>query len=150
MYQAQPSITDGLSQQQLLQLMMLADRFEVPKVQAAVAAAFAAFPNEQLEWDIAMQILNLPPSCAQQPEFSELQELAAQLLLQQLGDLEEVWSEEQLLQQLLQLPYAAMKQLLQHPDMCVAAENTVVYTIERWYDARSPERQSRTSSSCGS
>ncbi|WIA41233.1 hypothetical protein OEZ86_004846 [Tetradesmus obliquus] len=31
MYQAQPTITDGLSQLQLLQLMLLADRFGVPK-----------------------------------------------------------------------------------------------------------------------
>ncbi|WIA20949.1 hypothetical protein OEZ85_005288 [Tetradesmus obliquus] len=33
MYQAQPTITDGLSQLQLLQLMLLADRFGVPKGQ---------------------------------------------------------------------------------------------------------------------
>lgn len=141
MYQARPSITDGLSQQQLLQLMMLADRFEVPKVTPAVAAAFAAVPEEHLEWNVALQILSLPPSCTQQPDFLVLQGLAMQQLLLQLGDLEEVWAQEQLQQLLLRLSFDALHQLLQHSDMRVANENTVVYTIERWYDAQDEQHQ---------
>jgi hypothetical protein len=49
MYQAQPTIAGNLSQQQLLELMLLADRFEVPKVLAAAAAALVAVPADQLD-----------------------------------------------------------------------------------------------------
>jgi hypothetical protein len=141
MYQARPSITAGLSQQQLLQLMLLADRFGVPKVlaAAAAAAAFAAIPAKQLEWDIAVQLLHLPPNCAQQPDFQAVQQLAVQLAQQRLGDLEQVWafsSSEPLQQLLLSLPFEGLKQLLQHDKTCVETENTVVYTIERWWGAQ--------------
>lgn len=135
MYQKQPTITEELSHEQLLQLMLLADRFEVPKVQAAVAAAFSTVQPQQLEWQTALQLLDLPPSCAQQAEFKAVQQLAVQRLQQQLGDLEEVWADEQKQQQLLSLPFSALLQLLQHADTCVASENTVVYTIEKWCTA---------------
>jgi hypothetical protein len=113
-YQKQPTITEGLSHEQLLQLMLLADRFEVPKVQAAVATAFSGVQPQQLEWQTSLQLLDLPPSCSQQPEFKAVQQLAVQRLQQQLGDLEEVWADEQLQQQLLGLPFTAILQLLQH------------------------------------
>jgi hypothetical protein len=135
-YQKQPTITEGLSHEQLLQLMLLADRFEVPKMQAAVATAFSAVQPQQLEWETALQLLDLPPSCAQQEEFKAVQQLAVQRLQQQLGDLEKVWANEQLQQQLLGLPFAALLQLLQHADTRVATENTVVYTIEAWYKGK--------------
>uniref|UniRef100_A0A383W349 BACK domain-containing protein n=1 Tax=Tetradesmus obliquus TaxID=3088 RepID=A0A383W349_TETOB len=142
MYQKQPSIAQDLNHEQLLQLMLLADRFEVPKVQAAVAAAFSAVQPQQLEWQTALQLLDLPPSCAQQAEFKAVQQLAVQRLQQQLGDLEEVWADEQLQQQLLGLSFNALLQLLQHADTRVATENTVVYTITEWYEARAEDDQS--------
>jgi hypothetical protein len=137
-YQKEPTITEGLSHEQLLQLMLIADRFEVPKVQAGVAAAFSTVEPQELQWDTALQLLDLPPSCAQQPDFKAVQQKAVQRLQQQLGDLEEVWADEQLqLQQLLlRLPFSALLQLLQHAETRVATENTVVYTIERWYEAQ--------------
>jgi hypothetical protein len=141
MYQARPSITAGLSQQQLLQLMLLADRFGVPKVQAAAAAAFAAVPVQELHWDTAVQLLQLPSSCVQQPEFKAVQQLAVQRLQQQLGDLEAVWARSVLQQQLLSLPFEVLKQLLQHGSTRVATENTVVYTIGRWWGAQDEAAQ---------
>jgi hypothetical protein len=140
-YQKQPTITEGLSHEQLLQLMLLADRFEVPKVQAAVATAFSGVQPQQLEWQTSLQLLDLPPSCSQQPEFKAVQQLAVQRLQQQLGDLEEVWADKQLQQQLLSLPFPALLQLLQHADTRVATENTVVYTIEEWYSAQAATAQ---------
>jgi hypothetical protein len=119
--------------------MLLADRFEVRKVQAAVATAFSAVQPQQLEWETTIQLLDLPSSCAEQEEFRAVQQLAVQRLQQQLGDLEEVWADQQLQQQLLALPFAALLQLLQllqHTDTRVATENTVVYTIEEWYRAQ--------------
>jgi hypothetical protein len=116
--------------------MLLADRFEVPKVQAVAAAAFSRVELQQLQWNTALQLLDLPPSCAQQPEFKAVQQVAVQRLQQQLGDLEEVWADKQLQQLLLRLPFSALLQLLQHAETRVATENTVVYTIERWYEAQ--------------
>uniref|UniRef100_A0A383W8E4 BACK domain-containing protein n=1 Tax=Tetradesmus obliquus TaxID=3088 RepID=A0A383W8E4_TETOB len=136
MYQAQPTTTDGLSQLQLLQLMLLADHFDVPKVQAAVAAALSTVDVQQLDWDAAVQLLQLPPSCAQQPEFEAVRRLAVQRVQQQLGDLEEVWADPARQQLLLALPFEALRQLLQDDTTCVATENTVVYTIERWWGAQ--------------
>jgi hypothetical protein len=130
MYQAEPTITDSLSQAQLLQLMLLADCFGCPKVVAVATAAFSAVTVQRLEWDTALQLLCLPRSCAQQQEFKALQVTAVKRLQQQLGDLEQVWADDELQQQLLALPYEVLLQLLQVT--CVASENTVVYTIERW------------------
>jgi hypothetical protein len=64
-----------------------------------------------------------------------------QKLQQQLGDLDEVWASDTLQQQLLALPYKVLKQLLQHEGTRVATENTVVYTIEQWYEAQQEQKQ---------
>jgi hypothetical protein len=133
MYQAQPTITKELSHSQLLQLLLLADRFEVPKVQAAVLGAFSAVTAAQLEYQTAQDLLCLPASCAQQQGVAAVQRLAVQRLQQDLGDLEVNWNSEQLQQQLLQLPFQALLQLLQHDGTKAASENTVVYTVQRWY-----------------
>jgi hypothetical protein len=63
MYQAQPTFTDDLSQQQMLQLLMLADRFEVPKVMAAVLSAFRSLPEQDLEWETAASWLPTAARC---------------------------------------------------------------------------------------
>lgn len=62
--------------------------------------------------------------------------VAVDKLHDELGHLELVWADEQLTQQLLALPAAALKQLLQHDDTRVASENTVAYTVQRWYEAQ--------------
>eukprot|EP00878_Enallax_costatus_P030252 GHUV01032921.1.p1 GENE.GHUV01032921.1~~GHUV01032921.1.p1 ORF type:complete len:449 (+),score=143.81 GHUV01032921.1:362-1708(+) len=132
MYQKQPDLSD-LSQDQQLQLLLLADRFGVPKLQAAAATALKALSVDQLQWDTAIALLQLPDSCAQQEDCKQLCEPAVRKLLQQLGDLEQVWADEQLQQLLLALPHAALLRLLQHDDTRVASEATVVYTIEQWW-----------------
>lgn len=89
MYQKAPSLSD-FSHEQLLQLLMLADRFGVPKVQAAVLDVFKAVPVDQLEWETALALLDLPASCAEQESCKEVCHMGAKRLLQKLGDLEEV------------------------------------------------------------
>jgi hypothetical protein len=143
MYQRHVTVTSDLTQQQLLHLMLLADRYEVPRVMAATAAAFAqhATPPHQLEWSITLQLLDLPPSCAGQPAFEPVQQLAVARLQQVLGNLEEVWVKQHRLGALLvRLPFNGILQLLQHPRTRVSSENTVVYTIKRWYLAQLARR----------
>jgi hypothetical protein len=115
--------------------MLPADRFGVPKVLAAAAAALVAVPADQLHWDTALQLLQLPQSCVLQPDFTAAHQLAVRRMIQQLGDLEKVWASDALQQQLLALPFDALLQLLQHSHTRVATENTVVFTIERWHRA---------------
>jgi hypothetical protein len=136
MYQRHVTVTSDLTQQQLLHLMLLADRFEVPKMTAATAAAFKqhAAPPHYLEWPVVLQLLDLPPSCAGQPAFESVQRLAVARVQQLLGDLEEVWAQQQLRDALEKLPFSGMLQLLQHPGTRVSSENTVVHTIVSWFN----------------
>jgi hypothetical protein len=106
--------------------MLLADRYEVPKVHEAAYAAYLAVPVEQLEWQTALDVLDLPPSCAQQQGFAAVQCHAVQRLQKELGDLDICWSDERLAEQLQQLPFQALLPLLQHDDTRVASEHTVV------------------------
>eukprot|EP00878_Enallax_costatus_P018086 GHUV01019028.1.p1 GENE.GHUV01019028.1~~GHUV01019028.1.p1 ORF type:complete len:416 (+),score=156.88 GHUV01019028.1:497-1744(+) len=132
MYQKAPQLSD-LSQQQLIELLLLADRFGVPKVLTAVLELFKAVAVNELQWDTAVALLDLPDSCALQEEWKPVCDLAVSKLLQQLGDLEQVWSDKQLQEMLLALPHAALLQLLQHNSTKVDSEATVVYTIEKWW-----------------
>lgn len=132
MYEKVPELSD-MSHEQLLQLLMLADRFGVPKVQAAVLDAFKAVSVDQLEWDTALALLNLPASCAELEGCKEVSKVAVKKLLQKLGDLEQVWADEQLQQLLLGLHHPALLHLLQHDETHVANEAIVVYTIQQWY-----------------
>lgn len=131
MYQKAPSVSD-LTQEQLLQLVLLADRFGVPKVQAAVLDEFKDVQEDQLSWDIAIALLDLPISCEAQPGYKRAVRKAEKKLLQKLGDLEVVWSDRQLQDALLSLPHAALLRLVRHETTRVAAESTVVYTILQW------------------
>lgn len=79
-----------------------------------MAAAFKAISVEKLNWETALAILGLPDSCTKQKSFTDIVTMAADMLQQQLGDLETVWNDDELTAQLLSLSAAALKQLLQH------------------------------------
>lgn len=132
MYQKVPTVAD-LCPQQLLQLLLLADRFEVPKVQLAVLDAFSALSVDDLDWDTALALLDLPFSCAHQDGCKQVCDLATAKLLHMFGDLEEVWANQQLQESLLGLPHAALLRLVQHDELRVAHERTVVFTIMQWW-----------------
>ena len=74
----------------------------------------------------------LPESTLKLPECSAAPEAAQNLLLEEIGDLEVTWGDEQKQKQLLELPFQGLKQLLQHQQTKVASEDTVLYTIHRW------------------
>lgn len=129
-YQKEPVLAD-LSPPHQLQL--LADRYAVAKVQAAAAKALQA-ASADWPWQTVLDVLDLPPSCTDQPRFGPVTEAAVtKLQQQQLGDLEVVWAEDQLQQQLLALPCSTLLQLLQHNETRVIKEYTVVYMILQWY-----------------
>jgi hypothetical protein len=104
---------------------------------AAALVQLAAQPNH-IEWDIVLQVLQLPESITQQQQFQHVLQLAADRLQEVLGDLEEVWWDQQSqpAELLKRLPFDCIVRLLSHPDTRVSSENTVVYTIERWFEAQ--------------
>ncbi|KAF6262845.1 hypothetical protein COO60DRAFT_1674169 [Scenedesmus sp. NREL 46B-D3] len=134
MYAAQPDVS-ACSQQLLLQLLLLADRYGVPKVLAAAAAAFAGITAVELQWDTVQALYELPAGFADLDACKGLFAAAAQKLQQELGDLELAWADHQKSQLLLSLPQPVLLQLLQNPATRVASENTVFYTIERWWQS---------------
>jgi hypothetical protein len=125
MYAAQPDVS-SCSQQQLLQLLLLADRYGVPKVLSAVSTAFASIPTVDLQWEAVHAMYALPPGSAKMDVCNSLFEATGEKLQQDLGDLELVWadrssSKQQLLKALsLGLPL----QLLGDHRTRVACENT--------------------------
>ncbi|KAF8060075.1 DEGP1 [Scenedesmus sp. PABB004] len=135
-YAAQPASTlAGAEQERLLQLLVLADRYEVAKVTAAAGDALAAVPLKQLAWSTVAAVHALPPGCAELPVLRSIFKAVADKVQAELGDLELVWGEgegspRQLA--LLYLPHGELKQLLADERTRVASENTVCYTIIKW------------------
>jgi hypothetical protein len=87
MYAAQPDV-NACSQEQLLQLLLLADRYGVPKVLAAVLASFAGIAPADLEWQTVQALYALPPGCADLDACKSVFAVAGDKLQQELGDLE--------------------------------------------------------------
>jgi hypothetical protein len=132
MYEAQPALS-AVSQDQLVQLIVLADRYEAPKVAAAAAAVIRELPIEDIEWDTVFTVYGLPAGSAGLEACKQLQKVAASKVQQELGDLEWAWCHSNKQQVLLMLPYPVLHQLLSHSSTSVASEDTVLYTLERWY-----------------
>eukprot|EP00879_Flechtneria_rotunda_P002643 GHRR01002846.1.p1 GENE.GHRR01002846.1~~GHRR01002846.1.p1 ORF type:complete len:494 (+),score=174.69 GHRR01002846.1:592-2073(+) len=141
MYQPKPELA-GINQQEALQLIALADRYGVNKVIKAASLMLTAIAAEDWNVSTAIGVYTLPPGCVD--SCKELYRVAAGKVHQVLGDLELIWADpgsgsnssntgSQKQQWLLQLPYSALKQLLENSKTRVAAESTVFHTIEAWY-----------------
>uniref|UniRef100_A0A383WDK7 BTB domain-containing protein n=1 Tax=Tetradesmus obliquus TaxID=3088 RepID=A0A383WDK7_TETOB len=120
MYAAQPDFS-SCSQEQLLNLLLLADSYGVPKVLAAAAAAFASVAPADLQWQALHALYALPSGCAELDACKPLFAAAGQKLQHELGDLE-----------------------LQDAHTRVASENTVFYTIDRWCRQQQKQQQQQT------
>jgi hypothetical protein len=140
MYAAQPDVS-SCSQEQLLQLLLLADRYGVPKVVTAVTAAFASIPSADLQWSTLLALYALPPGCAELDACKSVFAVAGDKLQQELGDLELTWAAAEKRQLLLDLPQPALLQLLRDDRSRVTSENTVFYTIQRWWDGQQQQQQ---------
>jgi hypothetical protein len=103
-----PELLSGLHQEQQLQVAMLADKWELPSISAAAAGELLQELNTagQLSDAATEQLLtsDAVPSC--------LEPLLKVLLLSEFGDLEAVWADDALWQQLRGLSLPAMKLLL--------------------------------------
>lgn len=130
MYQDTPDLSTA-SQQELLELLVLADKYVVPKVTTAICSRFRGLFSANLEWETAMKIFQLPESIRLSKQYTAVVSLAAAKLQQDLGDLDAAWSDDNKQQLLLQLPLCALHQLLLSDQTRVASEDTAAYTVAR-------------------
>jgi hypothetical protein len=95
-----------LPQEQQLQAAILADMWQVPNVGSAVAGMLAAAADGQLSEAVTDRLLSMQavPGC--------LEPLLKKVLLSVFGDLEAVWADEALQEQLRGLQLHAIKLLL--------------------------------------
>jgi len=112
-------------------VLRLADQLRAERCEAAAARALAA--ADPLDWSTVLAVYNLPPSCSDNAAYAPLFDAAAMALQQRLGDLDAAWLHDGKAEQLLALPFAAVKQLLSHDRTC-ACENTVYYTCCAWIE----------------
>jgi hypothetical protein len=131
MYQQQPDLS-GTEQAALLQLLVLADRYAVSAAVAAVGRAFKDCPAADLQWEAVCGAYSLPASCADIAAFADVYKAAADALQQTLGDLELVFADAKKRQLLLELPHAALLQLLRDERTRVASENTAAHAVLQW------------------
>lgn len=103
-----PNLLAELPQGERLQVALLADMWELPSISAAAAGQLVEELNTagQLSGPVTQQLLTSQalPSC--------LEPLVKVVLLSVYGDLEAVWADEALSQQMLGLPLHAIKLLL--------------------------------------
>lgn len=83
-------LPEQLSQQELLQLLSLADSYKIDKVISAVVSKISSMPVDQLEWDTVLAVLQLPA----EPLYEPATAAAMSRMLQLLGDLDIVWGLE--------------------------------------------------------
>jgi hypothetical protein len=133
MYQEQPDLS-STEQATLLQLLVLADRYAVPAAVAAVGRAFKDSPAADLQWEAVCGAYSLPASCADNAAFADVYKAAADALQHTLGDLELVFADETKQQLLVDLPHAALLQLLRDERTRVASENTAAYAVLQWME----------------
>lgn len=76
MYEPKPNYS-SISQAQRLQLLVLADRYQVSKVLAAVCSTLAALPIDQLQWKTVTGVHKLPAGCADAEAFKGVYVAAA-------------------------------------------------------------------------
>jgi hypothetical protein len=135
-----------LPQQDLVSAVVYGDQLAIPRavelgmqllqeaaggINQECCMALAAVPT----WPTCL--LPLVPLVAAQYNTQgtgEQQQVYYAVLVSALGDLEAVWEDEQLQEQLLALPLPAAELLLSSPDLRVVSEDTVLYTAIRYVE----------------
>uniref|UniRef100_A0A383VAU3 BTB domain-containing protein n=1 Tax=Tetradesmus obliquus TaxID=3088 RepID=A0A383VAU3_TETOB len=129
-YAAQPDLS-ACSQVQWLQLLMLADRYHVQKVVAAVTTAFHSLNHAAFKWETVPALYGLP-NCVALGVCKGVVAAVGEKLQHELGDLELALADAEKCRRLMWLPQPALLQLLRDSRTRVASENTVYRVINSW------------------
>ena len=140
MYEVAGAITQQ-DQATLVLMATLADQHDIPRVVATIVSQLC---KDQLTTEGLDALLSLPawPSCLYtlllkvvetgiQSTDANRQAAVKALLEHVFCDLEEVWTERDVTRRdiLVNLPFTALKQLLQSKAVVVASEDTILFTI---------------------
>jgi hypothetical protein len=100
-----------LAQADLLQLLLLSDRFDVSHALAAARRALASLTPECIEWGTLTGVWGLPAHLFEGggDEAAALRGVAWERLLQLFGDLEEAWATADGRGMWQQLPWRAVR-----------------------------------------
>lgn len=141
-YEQAPDLS-SCSQQQLPQLLQLADKYDVQAAIVLAGRQLANIPSADLEWDTVQAVYSLPPACPDMEPFKALFTAAADRLQQEFGDLDMVWAKASAnrIPKLLSLPFTGFKQLLSNESTRVVNENVVADTIGHWYCEQRKQQQ---------
>jgi hypothetical protein len=119
------SVPPGISQHDLLQLLLLADRFDVRRAAAAASRVLGCLSPAALEWATLTGVYSLPDHLYEADEQAPLRVVAWDRLLQLFGDLEDSWASADGRALFQQLPLRAVASLAASDALAVASENTV-------------------------
>eukprot|EP00775_Hariotina_reticulata_P008260 gene8260-8448_t len=126
------TVPAGLSQHDLLQLLLLADRFDVRRAAAAASRVLGCLSPAALEWATLTGIWGLPDHLFEADEQQPLQVVAWDRLMQLFGDLEDSWATADGRSLWQQLPLRAVTALAASDALAVANENTVFAALSSW------------------
>jgi hypothetical protein len=118
-------VPPGISQHDLLQLLLLADRFDVRRAAAAASRVLGCLSPASLEWATLTGVYSLPDHLYEADEQAPLRVVAWDRLLQLFGDLEDSWASADGRALFQQLPLRAVAALAASDALAVASENTV-------------------------
>jgi hypothetical protein len=132
-------------QLQLLELLLLADKYDAQGIAAAAAAELGSKSAEQLQWQLVVRLFELQHNTAHAlellPGYAAAMEAGAAKLHAVLGDPVVAWQVEESAQVLQQLPFSLLLRLLSDPETQVASEDTVVFTVQQWLVAQQQQQQ---------
>ncbi|MEW5318537.1 MAG: hypothetical protein WDW38_009753 [Sanguina aurantia] len=133
-----------------MHLLMVADRWVVPRCVTACCTALAALPSTSLTLEDVLAIYSpgqgpIPASLLTSREFQPVLEAALAELLQLFGDVPTIVASPTLTQQLLQLPRAALLALLGSNKLTTDCEDNVLMLLSWWLEEREHEDESDSS-----
>lgn len=116
----------------VLRLMQLADRFLMEDCVRRCATLLNQIPHDLLSLETCYRFLRLPAGLYGHKPFSRLMQRGLARLVEEFGDLDEVWTDEERQAAFLAMPLEALQILLSTPLLRVTTENTVFVAVSHW------------------
>ena len=126
------TIPAGIPQQDLLNIILLADKYDVKRCLEAAGQALGALSASALEWPSLLAIASLPDHLYESDALAAARAVAAERQQQLFSDLEATWATADGRSKWRQLPVRAILQLAASDALCLASENTLFAAIASW------------------
>jgi hypothetical protein len=136
------SLPLNLSAGQLMQLLQLSDRLDVPSCLEECSKRFKLLTAKDITLDHVVAFYSLPAGLRESSSLQAAADVMREQLISEFETLEEAWSDEERTDTFLQLPLAAVEELAACDDLQVVSENTVATALGCWvaYDVANRAR----------